>query len=118
MKQQKIVDAYKVIQKHRNESLPLDISYGLFKLKKLLQPQWDFEIEQEQAIFQKYKPEQLESGEFKFASNEDRDNFAKEMADLLNMESDYDEDKIHIDFKDRLDLPLVDIEALDDFIEF
>lgn len=118
MKQQQIVNAYKVIQKYKEKELPLDISYGLFKLKKLLQPAWDFELEEEGKIFDKYHPTQGENNELTFASVEDKTNFAKDMASLLDMESDYDEDKVIIDFNNRLDLTLTDIEALDDFVQF
>ena len=118
MKQQDIVNAYKVIQKYENEKLPLDISYGFFKLKKLLQSQWDFEIEREKAIFEKYDPQQEDNGNFVFKSKEDQQSFAQEIAELLSMECDWDEDKVKIDFRDRLDMPVVDIEALDNFITF
>lgn len=118
MKQQQIVNAYKVIKKYENEKLPLDISYAFFKLKKLLQEQWDFEIQQEQSIFEKYHPTQDESGNLIFDTKEDETNFAKDIAELLNMDVIWDEEKFHIDFAGRLDMPMVDIEALDDFIAF
>lgn len=118
MKQQNIVNAYKVIKKYEKEKLPLDISYGFFKLKKLLQSQWDFEVEQEKTIFDKYQPQQDENGNFLFKSNEDQQNFAKDIAELLNMECDWNEDKIYINFNNRIEMPLIDIEALDDFVSF
>ena len=118
MKQQQIVNAYKVIKKYENEKLPLDISYGLFKLKKLLQPQWDFEVDQEKIIFEKYNPTYDKSGNMTFSSEEDEEKFVKDLAELLDMEVDWDEKKIHIDFKDRMELPIVDIEVLDDFVTF
>ena len=118
MKQQNIVNAYKVIKKYENEKLPLDISYGFFKLKKLLQAQWDFEVEREKALFNKYNPVQDENGNLVFKSDEDRQRFAEEIAELLNMDCDWDEDKVQINFGDRLEMPIVDIEALDDFVTF
>ena len=118
MKQQNIVNAYKVIKKYENEKLPLDISYGFFKLKKLLQSQWDFEVEREKSIFDKYEITQGDNGNLIFKSPEDQQNFAKDIAELLDMDCDWDEDKIKINFGDRLELPVVDIEALDDFVAF
>ena len=118
MKQQQIVNAYKVIKKYEEEKLPLDISLALFKLKKRLQDQWDFEIEQERKIFDKYQPEQGSAGSFNFKSKEDEAGFAKDIAALLNMDVDWDEDKIKIDFGGRVDMSLADVEALDDFITF
>ena len=118
MKQQNIVNAYKVIKKYENEKLPLDISYGFFKLKKLLQAQWDFEVEREKALFEKYNPAQDENGNLVFKTEEDKQGFAEEIAELLNMDCDWDEDKVQINFGDRLEMPIVDIEALDDFVTF
>ena len=118
MKQEKYISAYKVIQKYENEKLPLDISYGLFKVKKILQDQWDFEVAKEQEIFDHYKPSVNDDGSFKFETTEDQIGFAKELSDLLSMKVDQDFDKVKIDFGDRVELSLTDIEALDDFIEF
>lgn len=118
MKQEKYISAYKVIQKYENEKLPLDISYGLFKVKKILQDQWDFEVTKEQEIFDRYKPSVNDDGSFSFETTEDQIGFAKELSDLLSMKVDQDFDKVKIDFGDRVELSLTDIEALDDFIEF
>ena len=119
MKQQQILNAYKVIQKYSNDKLPLDISYAFFKLKKALQEQWEFELERERKIFDKYHPTQEEDGQLKFDNDEDMKNFSKELTELLDMEVDmYDFSKIKVDFGGRLDMPVVDIEALDDFITF
>ncbi len=118
MKQQNIVNAYKVIKKYENEKLPLDISYGFFKLKKLLQTQWDFEVEREKALFEKYNPVQDDNGNLVFKTPEDQQGFAEDIEELLSMDCDWDEDKIKIDFNNRLDMPIVDIEALDDFVTF
>ena len=118
MEQQKIVNAYKVVKKYENEKLPLDISYGFFKLKKILQAQWDFEIERERALFEKYNPTQDENGNFIFKTPEDQQNFTKELAELLAMDCDWDENKIRINFDSNFEIPISDIEALDDFVIF
>ena len=118
MKQQKFVEAYKIIQKYENEKLPLDISYGFFKVKKLLQDQWDFEVSKETEIFNKYQPTTDENGVFNFKSAEDQTNFSKEFTDLLDMEVDWNSEKIKINFGDRIEMSLAEIEALNDFIEF
>lgn len=118
MKQERFVNAYKVIQKYESEKMPLDISYGLFKVKKILQDQWDFEVSREEEIYNRYKPSSDEKGNFKFDSPEDQKNFVKELTDLLSMDIDMDIEKVKIKFDDRIEMSLADIEALDDFIEF
>ena len=53
-----------------------------------------------------------------FKTKEDELNFVKDFDELLNMETEWNEEKIHIDFAGRVDLSLVDIESLDDFVAF
>lgn len=118
MKQQEYVNAYKVIQKYEEEKLPLDIAYGLFKVKKLLQDQWDFEVAKEQEIFERYKPKTSETGMFTFASDEDQKHFTEEFTELLGMEIDNQFDKVKIDFGDRIEMSVADIEMLSGFVEF
>jgi len=119
MKQQQVVNAYKVIQKYQNEKLPLNVSLGLFKLKQALQPVWDFQVHEEQKIFDRYHPTQQEgSDSFQFSNDEDEQNFVQELGELLNMEADYCKEKFKIDFGDQINMPISDIEVLNDFIEF
>lgn len=118
MNQEKYVNAYKVIRKYESEKMPLDISYGLFKVKKILQDQWDFEVAKEQEIFDRYNPVIDDNGNFRFESAEDQTNFAKEISDLLSMEVDEDFDKVKINFDNKIEMSLSDIEALSDFVEF
>jgi hypothetical protein len=117
MKQSQIVDAYKVIQKYEQKELPLKISLAFFKLKRKLQDQWDFEVQEENKIVEKYHPRQ-EGSNLVFDRPEDRIGFTKDLADLMEMEVDYDEQKIDIDIGDSLMLSVSDIEALDEFITF
>ena len=118
MKQQQIVNAYKVIKKYENETLPLDVSYGLFKLKKLLQPQWDFEVEREEAIFKKYNPQNDEMGNIIFNNHEDQVHFEESIRELLNMDVEWNNEKVSIPFNHSFNVSMSDIEALDDFVTF
>ena len=118
MKQQEYISAYKVIQKYENEKLPLDIAYGLFKVKKILQDQWDFEVARELEIFDLYNPEASEENTFTFKSVEDQKNFTKDFSELLNMEVDKAFEKVKIDFGTRIEMSVADIEVLSNFIEF
>lgn len=117
MKQIKIINAYKVIQKYEQKELPLDIAYAFFKLKKELADQWNFQIEREQAIYDKYSPKN-EDGKLIFDSSESQRKFSEELGELLSMDVDWFEDKIKVDIGDRLMLSVADIEALDDFMTF
>lgn len=118
MKQQEYVNAYKVIQKYGEEKLPLDIAYGFFQVKKLLQDQWDFEVAREQEIFARYNPTTSETGMFTFKSEEDQKAFTQDFAELLDMEVDKEFEKIKINFGDRIEMSVADIEMLSGFVEF
>lgn len=118
MKQHIFINAYKTLSKFENKELPLKTSYGLFKLKKALQIQWDFELKQEEEIFSKYHPIQSEDGGLVFDSPEDQQNFAAELSELLDMDVEEVPEKIDIVQSDDLVLSVADIEALDYFVNF
>lgn len=116
MKQKQIIEAYKTIQKYEKEQMPLNVSYKFFKIKKLLSEQWEFQLEKEQEIFDRYKPE-FKDNVFTFVDEEEKNKFAKEIKELSELEIDLDFDKIKIDFQD-LKLSVDDVEALDPFVNF
>ena len=125
MKQEQIVQVYKIINKLRNEKvkLPLDISYKLFLLLEDLKPYISFQEAQEREIFSKYQIEVLEDGTFKFNSDEDEKNFTEEimrLADEINNKDieNYDVKKPTIPLSTKLDLPIDDIIVLKDFVNF
>ena len=125
MKQEQIVQVYKIINKLRNEKvkLPLDISYKLFLLLEDLKPYVSFQEAQEREIFSKYQIEVLEDGTFKFNSDEDEKNFTEEimrLADEINNKDieNFDVKKPTIPLSTKLDLPIDDIIVLKDFINF
>lgn len=125
MKQEQIVQVYKIINKLRNEKvkLPLDISYKLFLLLEDLKPYISFQETQEKEIFSKYQIEVLEDGTFKFNSDEDEKNFTEEimqLADEINNKDieNYDVKKPTIPLSTKLDLSIDDISVLKDFINF
>ena len=125
MKQEQIVQVYKIINKLRNEKvkLPLDISYKFFLLLEDLKPYISFQESQEKEIFSKYQIEVLEDGTFKFNSDEDEKNFTEEimqLADEINNKDieNYDVKKPTIPLSTKLDLPIDDIIVLKDFINF
>jgi hypothetical protein len=125
MKQEQIVQVYKIINKLRNEKvkLPLDISYKFFLLLEDLKPYISFQESQEKEIFSKYQIEVLEDGTFKFNSDEEEKNFTEEimrLADEINNKEieNYDVKKPTIPLSTKLDLPIDDIIVLKDFINF
>ena len=117
MKQSQIVKAYKVIEKYEDKELPLDISFAFFKLKKLLQAQWDFQIETEKKIFGRHKIQQTENNVLQFETAEDTNDFFEELNDLAELDVDLSFKKIKVNIGDRMNLSIADLEALDEFME-
>lgn len=118
MKQNQFVKAYLTVQSHENDKLPLNVSYAFYKLKKNLQTQWDFQVEKEREIMEKYHPTTNEQGMYQFESDEARSNFGKELTDLAQLEVPMDFDKVHIDMNSEINFSVAEIEALDEFVEF
>jgi len=118
MKQQNVVSAYKTILRFEKEELPLDISLAFFRLKKALSDQWEFQIKEEEKIFEKYPSKQDENGNLVFNDAETKAKFAEAFAELADLEVLEDFEKIPISIGDRMKLSIADVEALDNFIEF
>ena len=77
MKQSKIMEAYNTVKEmHDRTDLPMQVLWALFQVDNLLTPFYDFEIEQEQKIIDKYHPVKTDAG-FTFESAEQRVAFEK-----------------------------------------
>ena len=119
MKQIKYVLAYKVIDKIKNnDSVPSDLSYTFFRIRKILQPQWDFQLEEETKIFNKYNPKNTGNGTFKFDNPDDAPKFAEEIENLSNIEVEDSFDKVQFKPDDRINLSIEDLEVLEPFVEY
>lgn len=122
MKQPDIIKAYKTIQKYENERLPMKISYALHKTRVLLQTQWDFQAEREQALIEKYQPEFTKDG-MQFKDEDTAKQFAAEFQKELNEMAELDVDlgsfnKPTVPLSDDVQLTVDDIATLEPFIEF
>ena len=121
MKQQQIRNAYQIVEEMRNngERYPLRVSDALFRVKKALQSQWEFQQEEVQKIYELYKPEQ-EGMQLHFETPEKAEEFTKAVDELANLEVelDYVKPRINISLAETAGFTLAEREALDEFIEF
>lgn len=115
--QRKAIQAYKVIEKISNGSLPLPVSYRLFKLKKILGTQYEFQITKENELFDTYQPEPQGSS-WVFKSEEDKNAFVKKMKEINDLEIELDCDVLSIPLDTNLSLSIEDMEALDEYVTF
>lgn len=123
MKHEKIIKAYMVLDRLSKDEIPLAISYKLFKVKKLLQPQWDFQTERVEAIINKYDPKRLPDGSMKFKSKSEGEKCAQELNDKIKEIGDMDISfadmkKPIINLDTDIRLSVSDIDALNDFFTF
>ena len=115
MTQKKLIKAYQIM-----ESLALvnDLSakeqWNIYELRKRIRPHFDFQIERENAIREKYSEYADGDGEL---VGDKADEFVGEINDLLNMEVDFQiENKPKIRFVKGINF--ITAESLEDFIEF
>ena len=117
MKQSAIIKAYKSICKLSQLDLPIRLAFDLFKVKMVLQPQWDFQIEEETKAASTAKP--LENGQYEFPTTEGANAFREKMQEIGQIEVDMKFPKVRIPLSiPGLKLSVEDIEALKDFVTF
>ena len=120
MKQIKITNAYAVTDALANDpSLTLKGKWAFYSLRKALAPHYDFQVEENKRLTEKYKGTYDPSTNMiNFESPEIRDEFVKEHNDLDNLEVDITFSKQKLSLTDVPKITISQIEALEDFIEF
>ena len=123
MKHAEIIRAYAALGRLGKTEIPLETSYRLFKIRKMLRPQWDFQCERMDAILQKYEPRFQMDGSYKFKSQREAEKCVEEMnkamEEINQMDIDLADIKrpaVKLDTDIRLSMD--DIEALADFVDF
>lgn len=121
MTNQDIRNAYQIVEEMRNsnETYPLRVSDALFRVKKALQDQWDFQQEEIQKLYDRLKPE-AEGDKLHFADTKDAQEFADKINELSTMEVEleFTKPKIRISLAETAGFTLTQREVLDVFIDF
>ena len=120
MKQGHIIAAFKITDRFMDDTeLPNDIVYALFRVRKIIQPQIEYQVKRQEKLIEKYKGVKQEDGGIIFENDEDRAAFDKAMMDLADTDMDIGKfEKIPFRLDNRCKLTLADIIVLDDFLEF
>lgn len=119
MKQGRMVQAYNALSRLGSQVMEdYTVAYRLFQLKKQMAPAMEFQTEREQAIFEKYQPERLGNGQFRFRTSGVAEDFRKALNELAEMDTDVQITPVKIPKGQRLLISMDDIEALDGFVEF
>lgn len=132
MKQSKIINAYKVLQQISAQPLPLPAAYKLHKLKTALQPQWDFQVNEEQKAISENGGTINPFGLLQFADDppagveadetndygKGREKFEAKLTELADLEVEVEYKPVKLDGKgNSLKLSINDLSALEGFVE-
>lgn len=118
MTQIEAVKAYKVLTEIGGMKMPVQTAYKLFTLKKALQPAFEFQVEQERAIAERYQAFVDHEGVYHTWKDEDKPAFAQELYDLGNAECSVEVKPIEIQMGENILLSPDDMAALDPFVTF
>lgn len=118
MKQGAIVKAYKVLNKIGQQDLPIRLAYDLFRVKKALQPQWDFQLAEEEKAISGAREEA--NGDIAFDTPEAAEACRGRLAELAEIDvEDLKVTPVQIPLNTPgLKLSMEDIDALSMFVKF
>ena len=117
MKQFRIIKAYKALTKLGQQDLPIRLAFDLFKIKQALQPQWDFQLDEENKLAASAKVSA--DGSVTFDSPEAAEAFRQKLKELSDIDVDLKITPARIPLSiPGLTLSMDDIDALDCFVQF
>ena len=118
MKQEKIIEAYRVLKNMAWESYPLPVAYSLYNLRKSMEPQADFQLEQEKKLIEEFNGKPGENGLINFGDQENAQKFLEKIKELGDLEVDFIFTPIDIPISEDIKITPNDIEKLDGFVNF
>ena len=117
MKQFRIIKAYKALIKLGQQDLPIKLAFDLFKIKQALQPQWDFQVDEEAKLTTGTKVNA--DGSVTFESPEAAAAFRQRLKELSDIDVDLKIKPVQIPLSTPgLTLSMDDVDALDCFVQF
>ena len=117
MKQFKVIKAYKALTKLGQQDLPIKLAFDLFKIKQALQPQWDFQLDEENKLAANAKVNA--DGSVTFDSPEAAEAFRQKLKELSDIDVDLKVKPVQIPISIHgLTLSMDDVDALDCFVQF
>ena len=116
--QGKIVNAYRVLLRLSEQQLPLPVAYALYKAKKALDPQWQFQLEQEQKLIRDCGAELHPDGTVTFPDDAARESYVAAALELNEMETEIEVPEIVLPEDSGLSLSVNEIDALDGIVKW
>ena len=120
MKQFKINQAYIALTRLSEMKLPIKAAYGVYVLTKQLSTPYEFSLQQEKGLIEKYHGNIQKDGMISFQSSEDTNNFQKELIELNNFEQEIEIKPVTINISDLNGQSIIpsDIISLEGFVNF
>ena len=117
MKQFKVIRAYKALTKLGQQDLPIKLAFDLFKIKQTLQPQWDFQVDEENRMTAGANVNA--EGSVVFESPAEAETFRQRLKEISAMDVDLKVKPVPVPISiPGLTLSMDDIDALDCFVQF
>lgn len=113
-------EAYLSITRLNSVRFGIKDAFSVYKLRKKLEDVYNFFVEEQRKIIEKYNGEILEDGRIQFDSNETAEKARNDIESLNNSSIDVDIEPITINISEIQDGTMTprDIEMLDGFIIF
>ena len=120
MKQYQINKAYSALGRLANMQLPVRDSRNLYMLSKQLDNAYNFELEQEKKLIEKYHGVLTGDGGVTFPNSDETKKFGEELAELNNLEVEVEFDPVVIscDAMEDQRISPFDVACLDGFVMF
>lgn len=119
MIQKQAIEAYRVLVKMGGMALPIPTAYKLYQMRKMLEPIYEFRIEQEKPIIERCHGV-WRDGTLSFASQEDFEQAQKALdeLDLMELEEPITAVALKMEDVSNTALTMDDLACLDGFIIF
>ena len=121
MKQYQINKAYAALSRLANMQMPIRDAYNLYMLTEQIKPAYNFELEQERKLIEKYGGTlDQETGAFIFKDKETTEAFRGEIMELNNLDVDVEFSVVTIAMESlgAQKITPVDIMCLEGFVSF
>ena len=120
MKQERINTVYQALYKLSSLRLPVAKAYGVYKLTKVFEEPFRFELSFEQELLNRYQGQLREDGEIYFPNAESAEKFQAEIQEANSMEVDLQFDVLDLSDVDlsECSITAADIMSLEGIVVF
>jgi hypothetical protein len=117
LKNGKIFNSKKALDKIKNTSLPIKTAYKIAKITKVIDEQYNFIVTQQNEIIKKYGTEENGCYGIKANDYENLNKYAKDFNEVLEIEEEIEIQKISLEELEKVELTINDVESIDFLIE-